>query len=89
MRDAALRPNYRNPYSVKEWFDLWRTRTSASAAVKGLVALLHAIGRLNALPRSSLLARLANFVGDVRVQVGHLPLINPVERDAVGQSLSA
>ena len=24
MRDKALRPNNRNPDSVKEWFDLWK-----------------------------------------------------------------
>ena len=30
---------------------------------------------------------LQNFVADVRVQVGHLPLVNPIERDAVGAEL--
>ena len=34
-----------------------------------------------------MICELANFGADVRVQVGHLPLVNPIERDAVGAEL--
>jgi hypothetical protein len=37
--------------------------------------------------RSSLLLQLPDFVADVRVQVGHMPLVNPIERDAIGGEL--